>query len=187
MPPHIPTLFPCSPLIVLLRDNGSMIDLTDFYSWSHCSRLYSTKGNYWWPWCSGHFKWGQESNQAILGWQNNFTDGLPADILKVAGPKTLDILHNIVSTIWEREMMLKNVHDVIILPHLKDKANKEEHGNYCGIPLLSTAGKILPWVVLNCLIGSVSGESLPNSVQLQTRLQHCQHSLLIKKIPIEKH
>ena len=51
----------------------------------------------------------------------------------------------------------------IIVTLFKKKDNKADCGNHCGISLLSIAGKILAWVILNHFINSVSGESLPES------------------------
>ena len=42
-------------------------------------------------------------------------DGLPAEILKAVGSETLDAFHNILTSIWEEEMMLNDLHNAIIV------------------------------------------------------------------------
>ena len=89
-------------------------------------------------------------------------DGPPAEILKVAGPDTLDTFHNILNSIWEGLIMLNDFQDAIIINLFKNKGNKAEYRKYHGISPLSILGKMLAQVILNCLINSVSEEYLPD-------------------------
>ena len=70
-------------------------------------------------------------------------DALPAEIFKAAGPKTLNMSHIILTSISEEEIKPNHFCDVIIVMLLKTKGNKADCGNYSGISLSSTAGKIL--------------------------------------------
>ena len=113
--------------------------------------------------------------------------GLPAEIFKVAGPETLDMFWYILTNILEEEIVPNNLHDVGTVILFKSKGNKTDCGNYWGISLLSTVGKILPWMMFNYLISSVSEESVPISGWFQTRLQECWPGLLIETSPVQIH
>uniref|UniRef100_H3AKS9 Reverse transcriptase domain-containing protein n=1 Tax=Latimeria chalumnae TaxID=7897 RepID=H3AKS9_LATCH len=82
-------------------------------------------------------------------------DGIMAEIYKAAGPKPIEILYNILSSVWEVEEMPKDFKDAIIIPLFKNKGSKADCGNYPGISLLSIAGKIL-----NRLISNISENTL---------------------------
>ena len=90
-------------------------------------------------------------------------DGIPAEFYKAAGPMALDTFYGILSCIWKEETMPHDFRDATVVSLYKKKGNKSDCGNYRGISLLSTAGKILAQVILNRLISAVSEESLPES------------------------
>ena len=90
-------------------------------------------------------------------------DGLPAKIFMAAGPETLNTFHNILTGIWNEEIMPNDFHDEINITLFKNNGKKANCENYHGISLMSIVGKILAWVILNCLISSVSEESTPES------------------------
>ena len=66
------------------------------------------------------------------------------------------------STLW----LKKKVQDfrvATIVSLLKNKGNKADCGSYWGISLLSTARKILAYVMFNCSVASISEENLPEA------------------------
>uniref|UniRef100_H3ABH8 Reverse transcriptase domain-containing protein n=1 Tax=Latimeria chalumnae TaxID=7897 RepID=H3ABH8_LATCH len=89
-------------------------------------------------------------------------DGIMAEIYKAAGPKTIEILYNILYSVWEVEEMPKDLKDATIIPLFKNKGSKG-CGNYRGISLLSIAGKILARIILNRLILNISENMLPEA------------------------
>ena len=66
-----------------------------------------------------------------------------AEIFRTAGPETLNTFHNILTSIWEKEIMPDDIHDAVIVTLFKNKGNKADCGSYHGISLLSIAGRIL--------------------------------------------
>ena len=90
-------------------------------------------------------------------------DGIPAEFYKAASPVALDPFYGILSCVWEEETMPHDFRGATVVSFYKNKGNKSDCGNYWGISLLSTAGKILARVILNNLVSAVSEESLPES------------------------
>ncbi|XP_062841273.1 uncharacterized protein LOC134300780 [Trichomycterus rosablanca] len=90
-------------------------------------------------------------------------DGIPAEIYKTAGPVALDAFRNLLCSIWEEEDMPQEFRNAKIVSLHKNKGSKSDCGNYRGISLLSTAGKILARVILNRLISNISEVNLPES------------------------
>uniref|UniRef100_H3B9N4 Uncharacterized protein n=1 Tax=Latimeria chalumnae TaxID=7897 RepID=H3B9N4_LATCH len=90
-------------------------------------------------------------------------DGIMAEIYKAASPKTIEILYNILSSVWEVEEMPKDFKDATIIPLFKNKGSKADCGNYQGISLLSIAGKILARIILNWLTSNISENTLPEA------------------------
>ena len=76
-----------------------------------------------------------------------FLDGLPAELLNEArtstSPDTILLeLHRLTTLIWRDEKVLQQWKDAVITI-LHKKGDKTECGNYCGISLVSHAGKVL--------------------------------------------
>ena len=74
--------------------------------------------------------------------------GIPAKVWKRGGKRLQEKLHELIVDIWRKEQMPQNWNDAIIVPIFK-KGSRKECGNYRGISLLSTAGKILARIILN--------------------------------------
>ena len=105
-----------------------------------------------------------EVHNAIRNLRNNKAagpDGIPAEILKEGGPKLWHHIHNLLIKVWEREELPSELRDAQIVTIFK-KGDKAECGNYRGISLLSTTGKILARVLANRLL-PLSEEVLPES------------------------
>ena len=75
-------------------------------------------------------------------------DGFPDEILKAAGPETLDTFDNKLTSTLEEEVMQYDFSDMIVITLFKNKGKKADCGNYQSISLLSIVGKILAWVIL---------------------------------------
>ena len=76
-------------------------------------------------------------------------DGLPAEQLKLGlqqGRTILLELHRLVTLFWREGKVPQQWKDAVITV-LHEKGNKMECGNYCGISLVSHAGKVLLKVV----------------------------------------
>ena len=87
-------------------------------------------------------------------------DGIPAEILKSAGPVALEALHSLLTSIWEEEDVPKEFRNATFVSLFKNRGSKTDCGNYRGISLLSVAGKILARIIPNHLITSSSEENL---------------------------
>jgi len=90
-------------------------------------------------------------------------DGIPAEVYKATGPIALATFHSIIHCIWEDVAIPQEFRDATIVSLYKNKGSKSDCGNYRGISLLSTAGKILARIILNRLITSVSEANLPEA------------------------
>lgn len=90
-------------------------------------------------------------------------DGLPAELFKALGHTAFQAFHDVLCTIWEAEEMPADLRDAAIVALYKNKGSKADCGNYRGISLLSTAGKILARILLNRLIATVSEDNLPEA------------------------
>ncbi|KAL2088694.1 hypothetical protein ACEWY4_015593 [Coilia grayii] len=83
---------------------------------------------------------------------------LPA---KQGGPKLLSHIHSLLAKIWEKEKIPAELRDALIITIFK-KGDKADCGNYRGISLLSSTGKILARILSNRLL-PLSEEILPES------------------------
>ena len=90
-------------------------------------------------------------------------DGIPAEIVKSAGPVALKALHSLPTSIWEEEEVPKEFRNVTFVCLFKNSGSKTDCGNYRGISLLSVVGKILARVILNRLITNISEKNLPEA------------------------
>lgn len=60
-------------------------------------------------------------------------------------------LHQLITKIWVHEEIPSDLRDAVIVTIFKKKGDKADCGNYHGISLLSTAGKILARIANNRL------------------------------------
>ena len=88
-------------------------------------------------------------------------DGIPAEVLKEGGPELQCRLHALLLKVWEKEELPSELRDALIVTIFK-KGDKADCGNYRGISLLSTTGKVLARVLANRLL-PLSEEVLPES------------------------
>ena len=105
-----------------------------------------------------------EVQDAIRKLSNNKAsgpDGIPAEIFKQGGPKLVCHIHSLLVKVWEKEEIPAELRDALIVTIFK-KGDKADCGNYRGISLLSTAGKILARILANRLL-PLSEEILPES------------------------
>ena len=70
-------------------------------------------------------------------------DGIPAEIFKAARPEILNTFNNIMTSIWEEEIMPNDFCDAIIVTLFKNIGNKADCGELPWHLLLLIAGKIL--------------------------------------------
>ena len=87
-------------------------------------------------------------------------DRIPAESFKSAGPGAFEALHSFLTSIWEEEDVPKEFRNAIYLSVFKNRGSETDCGNFRGISLLSVAGRILAWVILNRLITNISEENL---------------------------
>ena len=88
-------------------------------------------------------------------------DGIPAEVLKYGGPELTAHLHRLLLQIWRQEEVPADLRDAQIVTIFK-KGDKAVCGNYRGISLLSTVGKLLSKVLLNRL-SRLAEDVLPES------------------------
>ena len=89
-------------------------------------------------------------------------NGIPTEIYKTAGPRAVEVFLDIIQRICNQEKMPEEFRDALIVALYKNKGSKADCGNYRGISLLSTGGKIFARIVLNRLI-AVSEANLPEA------------------------
>ena len=88
-------------------------------------------------------------------------DGIPAEILKYGGDDLALHLHQLILLIWRTEEITSDLQDADIVKICK-KGDKSDCGNYRGISLLATAGKIIARILANRLVPHADG-FLPES------------------------
>ena len=64
---------------------------------------------------------------------------------------------------WESAELPKYLKDALIMTIYKNKGDKRDCNNYCGISLLSVAGKCLAKIILRCLVSNINDKILPES------------------------
>ena len=74
----------------------------------------------------------------------------------------MKVFLDIIQSIWDQEKMPEDARDALIVALYKNKESKADCGNYRGISLLSSAGKIFTRIILNRLI-AVSEVNLPEA------------------------
>jgi hypothetical protein len=67
---------------------------------------------------------------------------IPAELFQAGGEILRSKIHKLVNSIWNKEELLDQWKESVILP-LQKKGDKTECSNYSGISLLSTSYKIL--------------------------------------------
>lgn len=78
-------------------------------------------------------------------------DGLPAEIYKYGGEALHTQLLKFYRTCWTAKELPQQFKDALIIAIYKKKGDRSDCGNYRGISLLSTAGKILAKILLKRL------------------------------------
>ena len=78
-------------------------------------------------------------------------DGLPAEIYKYGGAVLHTQLLKFYHTSWTAKELPQQFKDALIIAIYKKKGDRSDCGNYRGISLLSTAGKILSKIFLKRL------------------------------------
>jgi len=93
-------------------------------------------------------------------------DGIPREVFKYGGHHAVHRLHKFICSAWEAEVLpqqWKEWKDANIVTIFKKKGDKSDCGNYCGISLLSVAGKVLARVMLVRLLNHVVDVVLPDA------------------------
>ena len=73
-------------------------------------------------------------------------DGIMAELLQQGGPKALEALHTLISSIWQCELVPQDWVEAVIVP-LPKKGNLEVCDNWRGISLLSVPGKVFGRII----------------------------------------
>ena len=89
-------------------------------------------------------------------------DGIPADAWRFCGVQLINCLHKLIQEIWDAQKIPQDWKDTSIVPLFK-KGDRKDCGNYGGISLLATVGKILSHVLLNRLNEHISQNALQKS------------------------
>jgi hypothetical protein len=75
---------------------------------------------------------------------------IPAELIQAGGKMLLSAIHKLVNSIWNKEELLDQWKESIIVP-VRKKGDETVSNNYRGISLLSTSYKILSNVLLSRL------------------------------------
>ena len=85
-------------------------------------------------------------------------DGITAEILKNWGEKMIDLLEQVIQSVWESEVP-QDRRDAI---HVS-KGSKSDCSNFRGISLLSIVGKLFSRIISNRLVRTIGNGILPES------------------------
>ena len=88
-------------------------------------------------------------------------DGITAEILKNGGEKMIDLLEQVIQSVWESEVP-QDWRDAILVSLYK-RGSKSDCSNLRGISLLSIVGKLFSKIILNRLVRTIVNEILPES------------------------
>ena len=77
-------------------------------------------------------------------------DGITAEILKNGGEKIIDLLEQVIQSVWESKVP-QDWRDAILVSLYK-KGSKSDCCSFMGIPLLSIVGKLLSRIILNVIL-----------------------------------
>ena len=69
----------------------------------------------------------------------------------------------LVIKLWVGAEILQDLKDATIMTIYKNKVDKRDCNNCCGISLLSVAGKCLAKIILRCLVSNITDNILPES------------------------
>ena len=94
-----------------------------------------------------------------------------AEIYKDGGDSVAIKLHSLFLLIWQQEKIPQEYKDATIIHLYKRKGNRQDCNNYCGISLLSNAGKILARLLPNRLKDHLNQGLLPEN-QCGFRIKH---------------
>ena len=72
-------------------------------------------------------------------------------------------MHHLFTKLWEAAELLQDLKDASNVTIYKNKGDKRDCNNYCGISLLSVAGKCLAKIILWCLMCNITDNILPES------------------------
>ena len=87
-------------------------------------------------------------------------DSLPAKIYKAGGCTTFNQLTCVYQSEWINEQLSQEFKDTVLVRIDKSKGNRQSCNNHRGISLLSLAGNILTFVLLNHLQGHLETSTL---------------------------
>lgn len=74
-------------------------------------------------------------------------DGIPPEVFKYGGIELIRRLHKLFLRIWNEEDVPQQLKDATIVTIFKNKGSRTDCGNYRGISLLATAGKVLAKII----------------------------------------
>ena len=107
----------------------------------------------------------EEVREAISTLKNNKAtglDGIPAEAYKFGGSLLEYQLHQLIIKIWINEDTPSDFRDATIVTIYKKKGDRSDCGNYRGISLLATAGKILAHI-MNSRLKPLAEKILPET------------------------
>ena len=88
-------------------------------------------------------------------------DGITAEILKNGGEKRIDLLEQVIQSVWESEVP-QDWRDAILVSLYK-KGSKSDCSNFRGISQLTIVGKVFLRIILNRLVHTIVNGILPES------------------------
>ena len=91
------------------------------------------------------------------------SDGLFAEIFMHGGEHLKDLLHTYLCKLWGEEHIPEDWINAIMIAIYKNKGLRDDCGNYRGIALLVTAGKILSGILLKRLNDHIANLVLPET------------------------
>ena len=97
----------------------------------------------------------QMNNNKVQG-----MDGITAEILKNGGEKMIDLLEQVIQSVWESDVP-QDWRDAILVSLYK-RGSKLDCNNLRGISLLSIVGKLFSKIILNRLVRQLSMEFYQN-------------------------
>ena len=88
-------------------------------------------------------------------------DGIAAEMYHCGGDTLTSCMHQLCIELWGLGELPQDLKDALIMTIYKNKGDRRDCSNCCGISLLSVAGKCLAKIILGFLVSNITDNILP--------------------------
>ena len=107
-----------------------------------------------------HLQGIEKAIDQLKTWKAVGIDGIPPEIWKHDVTELHSKLLDLLILCWEKSKLPKGFREAVIITLYKNKGEKSNCYNYCGITLLSIDGKTLARILLSRLVSSIAKDCL---------------------------